>query len=237
MIDWPTEPFIRVIRGTVDGCEITGEFAYRQGGNRYGVLSSKRQCETIALGYYGDSITEWEEVAFVPVSALKRLRDERGRETSLHNLRAAIDDVLEALPADKPDALTRAVTRVKDANDTPTVDADTPIEERLSLLLESLASIQSATHKGALLITVARICADWLHATASDRDGLEDIEASAREITTIPDGTEERYLSLTYRFAQVATLIGEGDHGSLEIIRLGAYALAWATQIIEEEES
>ena len=43
-------------------------------------------------------------------------------------------------------------------------------------------------------------------------------------------------MSLTYRFAQAATLIGEGDHGGQEIMELGAYALAWAAQIIEEED-
>lgn len=237
MANWPTSSIIRIIRGTVDGDKITDEIAARWGNDRYTLLSPKYKYRTLAPGYHGDSITEWEEVAVVPAFALKRLRDERRRETSLHNLRAAIDDVLEALPADKPDALTRAVTRVKDANDIPTVDANTPLEERLSLLLEALAGVQSATRKGALLVAVARICADWLRAIDPGRPGLEDIEASAREIAIGDDGAEKRYLSLTYRFAQVATLLGEGDHGSLEIMRLGAYALAWAARIIEEEES
>ena len=86
------------------------------------------------------------------------------------------------------------------------------------------------------LTEIARTCADWLYIMNPNHVGLDDIETSAREIDRIPDDEEKRYMSLTYRFAQAATLIGEGGRGGQEIMELGAYALAWAAQIIEEED-
>lgn len=237
MNELPTAPLIRITRGKVDGDKIADELAARRGTGDYLLLSAEHPGWTIARSCQDDSIDEWEEVTPVPTAALKKLQEDRGRELTLRDLRVAIDGVLEALPADKFTPLARVAARVKDAADFPTVDAETPIGERLSLLLETVVSVHGAPRKSATLIAVARICADWLCALNPGRVGLGDIEDSAREITIIPDSAEKRYLSLTHRLAHVANLVGEGGHGSAEIMGLGAYALAWAAKVVEEEES
>lgn len=233
MTNWPTAPLVRIIRGTVDGDEITDEIAARWGNGRYTVLSPEYQYRTIAPGYHGDSIIEWEEVTAVPTAALKRLRDERGRETSLHNLRAAIDDVLESLPADKPSPLDRAVTRVKDIAGAPMVDAETLPAGRLSLLLDVLASVQSATNKTSPLIMVARICADWANVEEPYCDALREIAGR-----TESDPTRIDFVGLAAFVGDVAASLDDGTNGGPrnDLLEMGSHALAWAAQIIEEEK-
>ena len=233
MTNWPTAPLVRIIRGTVDGDEITDEITARWGNGRYTVLSPEYQYRTIAPGYHGDSIIEWEEVTAVPTAALKRLRDERGRETSLHNLRAAIDDVLESLPADKPSPLDRAVTRVKDIAGAPMVDAETLPAGRLSLLLDVLASVQSATNKTSPLIMVARICADWANVEEPYCDALREIAGR-----TESDPTRIDFVGLAAFVGDVAASLDDGTNGGPrnDLLEMGSHALAWAAQIIEEEK-
>lgn len=232
MTNWPTAPLIRIIRGTVDGDEITDEIAARWGNGRYTVLSPEYQYRTIAPGYHGDSIIEWEEVTAVPTAALKMLRDERGRETSLHNLRAAIDDVLESLPADKPAALDRAVTRVKDAGGPMVTEGDLK-DNRLSLLLDALASVAIATNKTAPLVTVARICADWANMEEPYCDALREIAGRAQS-----DPTRIDFVGLTAFVGDVAASLDDGTNGGPrnDLLEMGHHALSWAAEIIEEED-
>lgn len=119
MTNWPDKSLIRIIMGRERGLEVRDAIAVATDIDRlegdYYMLSGPRAGRTIIRACTADFIDEWEEVTAVPTAALKRLRDERGRETSLHNLRTAIDDVLESLPADKPSALDRAVQQIADA--------------------------------------------------------------------------------------------------------------------------
>lgn len=230
--DWPVGPIIRVRRATAfGGFHIRDAYAIRDAGGDYLVDGEA------LLRDAGDRIYEWEEVTPVPTAALKRLRDERGRETSLHNLRAAIDDVLESLPADKPSALDRAVTRVKDIAGAPMVDAETLPAERLSLLMDALASVQSAARKTAPLTMVARICADWVQADKEEVVAVEQMRSRARSMPEVIGSDPTRFLVLAGIVGETASMLGDG-HPSVsgELINAGTYALAWAAQTIEEEE-
>lgn len=228
MTDWPTAPLIKVVRGRDLGELKENMIAARidDTGNYIGA-----RC-VFAREVDRDSIDEWEDVTAVPTAALKRLRDERGRETSLHNLRAAIDDVLESLPADKPSALDRAVTRVKDIAGAPMVDAETLPAERLSLLMDALASVQGAARKTAPLTMVARICADWASLENPHSDGLAAIRSRAEGNPVRAD-----FIVLSSFIGDIATSLDDGtsDGPRGDLIEMGWYALAWAAEIIEEE--
>lgn len=228
--NWPTAPLIRIIRGKVDGSEIANELAAHRSNGEYVLFSAKHWYWTVADNCYDDSIDEWEEVTAVPTAALKRLRDERGRETSLHNLRAAIDDVLECLPDDEPSAIARAVTRVKDVAKDPLVDAETLPADRLSLLLDALASVQSATRKTIPLAIVARICADWANVEGARGDSLEVVR---RRVEALSDTGS--FIILSALVGDVTTTMREDFSPRHDLIDAGAYALAWVAQIIEEE--
>lgn len=231
MANWPDKSFIRIIKGYDSGKLREDIIAFKcKGGNSY----RGDNCH-IVRGYPRDSIDEWEEVTAVPTAALKRLQDAFRGVDVIRSLEPPLLEVLSHLPADKPNALDRAAAMVEDMGG-PMISAENPSAERLSLLMDALASVQDATRKTIPLAMVARICADWLDIIIPSRIGLNDIVVSAQEIENITADDERRYLSLTYCFAQAATLIGEGGSGSSDIKDLGAYALAWATQIIEEED-
>jgi hypothetical protein len=233
MTNWPTTPLIKVVRGREYDEPVRDALAARTGDDEYLLATGPRAGHSILRKAPSDDIGEWEEVTAVPTAALKRLRDERGRETSLHNLRAAIDDVLECLPAGEPSALDRAVTRVKDIKGAPMVDADSTQEERLSILLDALASVQSATRKTAPLTMVTRICADWANLENPHSDALAEIRSRAEGNPVRAD-----LIVLSSFIGDIATSLDDGmsDGPRGDLIEMGWYALAWAAQTIEEED-
>nr|DAP02524.1 MAG TPA: hypothetical protein [Caudoviricetes sp.] len=237
MTNWPTAPLIRIIRGTEYEEPIDGSLAVREDpGGEYLLVSGPRAKNTVdPVCARTDSIDEWEEVTAVPTAALKRLQDAFRGIDVIESLEPPLLEVLYCLPADKPSALDRAAALARELKG-PRVTPDDTTSRRLAILLEVISFTHASTSKVDELTEIARTCADWLYIMNPNRVGLDDIETSAREIDRIPDDEEKRYMSLTYRFAQAATLIGEGDHGGQEIMELGAYALAWAAQIIEEED-
>nr|DAJ91716.1 MAG TPA: hypothetical protein [Caudoviricetes sp.] len=235
MTNWPDKPLIRINRGKVDGDEIVNELAANRGDNEYVLFSTKHWHWMAAANCDMDSIDEWEEVTAVPTAALEDFKaawkgfgmydpDDSQRVTD------AITSVLSCLPADKPSALDRAVTRVKDA-DGRMIDAKSTQEDRLSLLLDALASVQSAARKTAPLTMVARICADWANLENPRRDSLE----AARERTKVLSDPGS-FIVLSAIVGDVTTALCDNFSPRYDLIGVAAYALAWAVQTIEEEE-
>lgn len=235
MTNWPDKPLIRINRGKVDGDEIVNELAANRGDNEYVLFSTKHWHWMAAANCDMDSIDEWEEVTAVPTAALEDFKaawkgfgmydpDDSQRVTD------AITSVLSCLPADKPSALDRAVTRVKDA-DGRMIDAKSTQEDRLSLLLDALASVQSAARKTAPLTMVARICADWANLENPRRDSLE----AARERTKVLSDPGS-FIVLSALVGDVTTALCDNFSPRHDLIDVAAYALAWAVQTIEEEE-
>ncbi len=226
--NWPTAPLIRIIRGEMNGKPITNKIAARTEKGNFAIAN--RLCVN---NYDGDSIDEWEEVTPVPTAALKHLRDVfLGVELPLTQF-AAIQQVVSHLPADKPSPLDRAVTRVKDIADAPMVDAETLPADRLSLLLDALTSVQSATRKTAPLTMVARICADWANVEEPYCDALREIAGRAES-----DPTRIDFVGLAGFVGDIAASLDDGTNGGPrnDLLEMGHYALAWAAQIIEEED-
>ena len=179
MSTWPDKPLIRIIRGAEYEEPIDGSLAVREDpGGEYFLVSGPRAKNTVdPTCTLTDSIDEWEEVTFVPTAHLKELKeawhgDGEYTPTGLKTLGDAMGPVLSCLPDDEPGALDQAVTRVKDIGGRM-IDAKSTQEERLSLLLDALASVQSAARKTAPLTMVARICADWANLENPRRDSLE----------------------------------------------------------------
>ena len=232
MTDWPTAPLICVKRGLKIQEEIRDELAIRNTNGSY--MTQKHTL--YSTGAY-NVIDEWEDVPPVPTAALKHLRDVfLGVELPLTQF-AAIQQVVSHLTADKPSALDRAVTRVKDITDAPMVDAETLPADRLSLLLDALASVQSATRKTALLAMVTRICADWVQADNPEKIALEQMQGRALSIPEVVGSDPARFIVLAGYIGDVTNMLSNAHLDvSGQLTNAGTYALAWAAQIIEEED-
>lgn len=235
MTNWPTAPLIKVVRGREYDEPVHDGLAARTGDDEYLLATGPRAGHSILRKASSDDIDEWEEVTAVPTAALEEFKaawkgfgmydpDDSQRVTD------AITTILSYLPANKPSALDRAVTRVKDA-DGRMIDAKSTQEERLSLLLDALASVQSATRKTAPLTMVARICADWANLENPRRDSLE----AARERTKVLSDPGS-FIVLSALVGDVTTALCDNFSPRHDLIDVAAYALAWAAQTIEEED-
>lgn len=231
MSNWPTVPLIRIIKGYDSGRLKEGVIAFRHGGG-----SNYRGPDCcIIKDNIRDRIDEWEEVTAVPTAALRDLleawRGAGGDNLNwLRNVEDAMDPILSCLPADKPSALDRAVTLVKDAGG-PMISRGDSSENRLSLLFDALASIAVATNKAAPLAVVARICVDWANLENPRRDSLED----ARERTKVLSDPGS-FIVLSTLVGDVTTALCDNFSPRHDLIDVATYALEWAAQTIEEEE-
>lgn len=227
MTNWPDKPLIRIIRGTIGWKPIANEIARKTEKGNFAVAN--RLCVT---GIDGDSIDAWEEVTAVPTAALKHLRDVfLGVELPLTQF-AAIQQVVSHLPADKPSALDQAVTRVKETKTVAPRLADFDPEGRLALLLGDLATLQAATHQVPPLISIVRVCTEWVDLIAPGGDALSEVKARAES-----DPEWGGFTIMTSFAGDVAVGIDEGmsDGPMNDLLAIAQYALAWAAQIIEED--
>lgn len=236
MTNWPTAPIIHVIKGSIHGSPIDGKFAVRAPHGGYGI-----DTHFLPQGYFGARIDEWEDVTPVPTAALKSFQaawkgigmyDADGAQ----RVTDAISAILSYLPADKPSPLDRAVTRVKEVGG-PMISAETLPAERLSLLLDALASVQDATRKASPLAMVARICVDWVQADKEEVVAVEQMRSRARSMPEVIGSDPAKFLVLAGIVGEVASMLGDGHPAvSGELTNAGTYALAWAAQAIEEED-
>ena len=241
MTNWPDKPLIRIKKGRERDLEVRDAIAVATdidcSEGDYYMLSGPRAGHTIICACTADFIDEWEEVATVPTAALRHLRDVfLGVELPLKRF-AAIQQVVSHLPADKPSTLDQAVTRVKDVEGAPMVDAETLPAERLSLLLDALASVQGAAHKTAPLTMVTRICADWVQADNPEKIALEQMQSRALSIPEVVGSDPARFIVLAGYIGDATNMLSNAHLDvSGQLTNAGTYALAWAAQIIEEED-
>lgn len=226
MTDWPDKPIIRIIKGYDSGRLRENVIAFRYGGgNNY----RGSDC-FIIKDNLRDRIDAWEEVTPVPTAALKRLQDAFRGVDVIESLEPPLLEVLSHLPANKPSPLDRAVTRVKDAGG-PMISGGDLSENRLSLLFDALASIAVATNKAAPLAVVARICVDWANLENPRRDSLEAVRERAKVLSD-----PASFIVLSALVGDVTTALCDNFSPRHDLIDVAAYALAWAAQIIEEED-
>ena len=235
MTNWPTAPLIHITKGSVGCSDIKNVIAVPATigtpTDGYYIVTGESAGRSVLPNFNGDRIDAWEEATAVPTSTLKRLRDVF-MGADLDNRRfAALQEVLSCLPADKPSPLDQAVTRVKDIEGGRMIDAETLPADRLSLLLDALASVQGAAHKTAPLAMVARICADWANLENPRRDSLE---AAREKIKVLSDPGS--FIVLSALVGDVTTALCENFSPRHDLIDAGAYALAWSAQTIKEED-
>lgn len=232
MANWPDKPLIRIIRGNIGDKDVSGCLALMTPTGNY------RTGKYIGIANDSDDrIDEWEEVTAVPTAVLRDLK-EAWRGTGgenlkwLRNVEDAMDPVLSCLPADKPGPLDQAVTRVKDIEGGRMIDADSTQEERLSLLLDALATVQGAARKTAPLTMIARICADWANVEEPYCDALREIAGRAES-----DPARIGFVGLAAFAGDIAASLDDGTNGGPrnDLLEMGHHALAWAAQIIKEE--
>lgn len=235
MTKWPDKPLILIKKGMKSRLEVRDTVAVATDidckGEDYYLLNGSRAGCTILRSCSTDDIDAWEEVTAVPTAALKRLQDAFRGIYVIESLEPPLLEVLSYLSTNKPSPLDRAVTRVKDVEGAPMVDAETLPDERLSLLLDALASVQSATRKAAPLAVVARICVDWANLENPRRDSLE----AARERTKVLSDPGS-FIVLSALVGDVTTALCDNFSPRHDLIDVAAYALVWAAQIIEEED-
>ena len=154
---------------------------------------------------------------------------------------AAIQQVTSRLPADKPTPLDQDATRkptpldqaaamVEDMGG-PMISAETLPADRLSLILDALASVQDATRKATPLVMFAHICVDWANVEGKRSDSLEAARRKADALSISHD-----FIALSALVADVITAMDENFSPHHDLIDATAYALAWAARIIKEEE-
>lgn len=233
MTNWPTVPLIHITKGSVGYSDIKNVIAVPATigtpTDGYYIVTGESAGRSVLPNFNDDSIDEWEEVTAVPTAALKRLQEAFRGVDVIKSLESPLLEVLSHLPANKSSALDQAVTKVKDAG-APMVDAETLPADRLSLLLDALASVQSAARKTAPLTMVARICADWADLENPRRDSLE----ATRERTKVLSDPGS-FIVLSALVGDVTIALCDNFSPRHDLIEVAAYALAWAAQIIEEE--
>lgn len=232
MSNWPDKPLIRIVRGyAFGGRHICNEYALRTADGDYLIDGERLESPTGVDS--GDRIDEWKEVTAVPTAALKRLQDAFRGIDVIKSLEPPLLEVLSYLPADKPSALDQAVTRVKDEGG-PMISEGDSTDNRLSLLFDALASIPIATNKAAPLTTVARICVDWANIEEPYCDALREIAGRAGS-----DPARIGFVGLAAFAGDIAASLDDGTNGGPrnDLLEMGHYALAWAAQIIKEEDT
>lgn len=227
MTDWPDKPLIRIIRGEMSGKPITNKIAARTENGNFAIAN--RLCVN---NFDGDSIDAWEEVTPVPTATLKHLRDVfLGVELPLMQF-AAIQQVVSHLPADKPSALDQAATDAKNTGARGILE-DFPLNDRIALLLAAVNRVHVGEDRRYRLAWLVRLAYTWADLEDPSKDALQSICNRA--------GTEVGrcggdLATLARQAGDVAARASEKRSPRPALIAIGARALAWAAEIIEEED-
>lgn len=226
MANWPTATLIRIIRGEEGAYPIRNTLATRDG---YIVASGSRAGNSISRDYETDSIDEWEEVTAVPTAALEEFK-EAWKGFGMYDadgsqrVADAITSILSHLPADKPSPIDTVVKYAKRDDHGSKVDVD----RYVARLLRSMPS-DTVCPEYLDLLRIAEDAVQHLR-WCGFRDPWAEIADEAGALT-LPKTEDGRFTLLVKRIG--AFLVHRDDDTATDI---GAAALAWAAQIIEEKD-
>ena len=150
---------------------------------------------------------------------------------------------LSAIPADydaeinklnKPSALDQAVAKVKNLGETPLILKGFPQEYDLALLLESLAALQAAIHKGPTLAKIVLACTTWVDFLSLSDGSLDHVRELAES-----DADRAEFTDMVRIAGDIASNIADGAIGQQKrnLLTVAQYALAWLAELIEKEEA
>ena len=229
--NWPDKPLIRIIRGNIGYKDVSGGLALMTPAGNYrtgkanGIANDR-----------DDHIDEWEEITAVPTAALKRLQDEFRGVDVIKSLEPPLLEVLSHLPADKPTALDQAVTDVESIGARGVMDAFTT-DDRVALLLNALDNVHTGTDTRYRLAWVVRLAYTWADLATPDRDALADIRSCAADLLGAGSLEDPSIIHMARSAGLVAGRIAHKGLLREALVDLGTYALAWAAEIIAQEET
>lgn len=224
MTNWPTAPLIKVVRGREYDEPVHDGLAARTGDDEYLLATGPRAGHSILRKASSDDIDEWEEMTAVPTAALKRLQDAFRGIDVIESLEPPLLEVLSHLPSDKPSPIDTVVKYAKRDDCGSKVDTD----RYVARLLRSMPS--DTVHPEYLdLLRIAEDAVQHLR-WCGFLDPWAEIADEAGALT-LPKTEDGRFTLLVKRIG--AFLVHRGDDTATDI---GAAALAWAAQTIEEEE-
>lgn len=236
MTNWPTAPLIKVVRGREYDEPVHDGLAAQTGDDEYLLVTGPRAGSSILRKAPSDDIGEWEEATAVPTAALEDFKaawkgfgmydpDDSQRVTD------AITTILSYLPADKPGALDQAVKDAKNIGARGILE-DFTLNDRISLLLAAVRETHTGEDLRYRLAWVVRLAYTWADLEDPSKDALQSICNRA--------GTEVGrcagdLVTLARQAGDVAACASEKRSPRPALIAIGARALAWAAEIIEEE--
>lgn len=225
--DWPVGPIIRVRRATAfGGFHIRDAYAIRDAGGDY-LVDGKT-----LLRDAGDRIYEWEEFTAVPAAALEHLRDVfLGVELPFTQF-AAIQQVVSYLPADKPSALDQAVTDAKNTG-AQGIQEEFSLNDRIALLLAAINRVHVGEDRRYRLAWLVRLAYTWADLEDPKKDALQSI---CNRAGTEMGRSGGDLVTLARQAGALAVRASEKRSLRPALIAIGARALAWAAEIIEEED-
>jgi len=229
--NWPDKPLIRIIRGNFGDKDVSGGLAlmtpagnYRTG--KANVIANDRD----------DHIDEWEEVTPVPTAALKRLQNAFRGIDVIKSLEPLLLEVLSHLPADKPSALDQVVTDVESIGAQGILETFST-DDRIALLLNAVDNVHTGTSPRYRLALVVRIAYTWADLADPDLDALADIRSCAASLLETGPLEDPSIIPMARSAGLVAERIAHKGLLREALVDLGAYALAWAAEIIAQEET
>lgn len=230
--NWPDRPIIRIIKGYDSGRLRENVLAFRyEGGSSY-----RGPACLLIPGTSGDKIESWEEVTAIPTAALKRLQYAFQGVDVIKDLESPLLEVLSHLPADKPTALDQAVTDVESIGARGVMDAFTT-DDRVALLLNALDNVHTGTDTRYRLARVVRLAYTWADLATPDRDALADIRSRAADLLGAGSLEDPSIIPMARSAGLVAGQIAHKGLLREALVDLGTYALAWAAEIIAQEET
>lgn len=135
---------------------------------------------------------------------------------------------------DKPSALDRAVSKVKDLGETPLILKGFPQENDLALLLELLADLQVAVRKGPTLAKIILVCTTWVDFLSLSDGSLDHVREIAES-----DADRAEFTDVVRLAGDIASSIGDGliAKQKQNLLSVAQCALVWLAELIEKEEA
>lgn len=229
--NWPDKPLIRIIRGKIGYKDVSGGLALRTPTGNYrtgkanGIANDR-----------DDHIDEWEEITAVPTAALKRLQNAFRGVDVIKSLEPPLLEVLSHLPADKPSALDQVVTDVESIGARGILETFST-DDRIALLLNAVDNVHTGTYPRYRLAWVVRIAYTWADLADPDLDALADIRSCAASLLATGPLEDPSIIPIARSAGLVAERIAHNGLLREALVDLGAYALAWAAEIIAQEET
>lgn len=222
---WPTSKLIHMTEATLGGNAISPATALNCRGGDYRLIDGPYEGALISPDRPGDTITEWEEQAIVPVGTLNALRVAFQGVKLSDPAYKALQQAISHIPRGEPTPVEKAAYAL--AKKTSEIQKATP-HKYLAKLLAKLTSPSKVLGYADHLINVAAIGAAWLNTERIN-------EAAAREIAEKAETLYRRGTPVTLQMVcdsahEVAVSVQDGRRPTSALTDLAVRALVLAAR-------